>query len=148
MKPVMQRGKSDCLRACLASIFEIPWEEAPATEREEGQDEQGRIHSQHNSVNEWLKERGLVEWDIAGGKPPVLRRGMTIHKDGSKTPSNFVWPYPVAAHYVGAGPSPRGGGIAHAVVMCLGEIVHDPHPAQDMTIDRIDSIHVYIARLP
>jgi hypothetical protein len=144
----MQRGRSDCLRACLASIFEIPWEEAPATEREEGEDEQGRIVSQHNTVNAWLTARGLVEWQLTGGGDrPLLRRGETIHTDDSRTPANYVWPYPVAAHYVGAGASPRGDHISHAVVMFAGEIVHDPYPAQDMTIDRIESIYVYIARL-
>lgn len=41
----MQRGPSDCLRACLASIFEVPWEDAPATETPEDDD---RNVSQHN----------------------------------------------------------------------------------------------------
>jgi hypothetical protein len=146
MKPIMQRGSSDCLRACLASIFEIPWEDAPATEREESEDEHGRIVSQHNTVNDWLKARGLVEWAIRMEVNGVglLRRGEMIHKDGSRTPANRLWPYPVASHYVGGGESPRG--VEHAVVMFAGEIVHDPHPAQDMTIDRIESIHVYVAR--
>lgn len=148
MKPVMQRGSSDCLRACLASIFEVPWEDAPDTAREDGQDEQGRMVTQHNRVNEWLAARGLVEWQLdMDADPPVLRRGVMIHQDGTRTPANFVWPHPLATHYVGAGPSPRGDGIDHAVVMFCGEIVHDPHPAQDMTIDRIESIHVYVARL-
>lgn len=147
MIPVEQRGTSDCLRACLASVFEVAWEDAPDTAREEGQDDHGRVVSQHNTVNEWLKARGFVEWAIhkEQGDATLLRRGQTIHRDGSRTPADYVWPYPLAAHYVGGGESPRG--VGHAVVMFAGKIVHDPHPAGDMTIDRIDSIHVYVARL-
>lgn len=138
MKPVMQRTSNDCLRACIASIFEVPWEEAPDTEDHE---------TQHNAVNAWLKDRGLVEWQLdMSGEIPVLRRGVLIHDDGSRTPSDYLWPFPLATHYVGAGDSPRTSD-GHAVVMKLGKIVHDPHPAGDMTIDRITSIHVYVARL-
>src|SRR5438128_6207092 len=118
MKPVMQRTANDCLRACLASIFEVPWEEAPDTQSHE---------TQHNSVNAWLKERGLVEWQLnMDGENPVLRRGVLIQDDGTRVPSDYLWPFPLATYYVGGGDSPRGSGD-HAVVMKLGHIVHDPH---------------------
>jgi hypothetical protein len=80
------------------------------------------------------------------GENPVLRRGVLIHDDGTRVPSDYLWPFPLATYYVGGGDSPRGSGD-HAVVMKLGQIVHDPHPAGDMTIERITSIHVYVARL-
>lgn len=137
MIPVMQREDSDCLRCCLASIFEIPWEEAPDT----NPDRVG--FSQHNVVNDWLKARGLVEWQLDdSANPPVLRR-TTL--DGK--PDDRKWPYPLATHYIGSGPSPRDKDD-HCVVMKLGRIVHDPHPDQNMTIDRIERIYIYCARLP
>lgn len=148
MIPVDQREPNDCLRACIASIFEIPWEDAPACAIPVGMSDQDRTFSQHNIVNEWLKARGLVAWQIDDSGPkPCLRRGELVHEDRSRTPSDYVWPYPTATHYVGGGSSPRGGGKDHAVVMFAGKIVHDPHPDRDMTIDRIRSIHVYCARL-
>lgn len=141
MQPVMQRNEHDCLRACLASIFEVPWEDAPATTTPEDE------KPQHNLVNEWLKDRGLVEWSLYGEKERgPLRRGESVAQDGTRTPADFTWPSPPATHYVGAGPSPRGNGIHHAVVMFCGRIVHDPHHDRDMTIDRIESIHVYVRR--
>lgn len=146
MLPVDQRGPKDCLRACIASVFEIPWEDAPDTAFEEV-DQEGRARSQENVVNEWLKVRGLVAWRIDDSGPkPVLRRGELIHQDGSREPSDYVWPYPFATHCLGGGPSPRSD-TGHAVVMHLGKIVHDPHPDKDMTIDRITSLTVFCARL-
>jgi hypothetical protein len=147
MVPVDQRGDSDCLRACIASIFEVPYEDAPDTARPDGEiDEQGRATSQQNTVNEWLKQRGLIEWQLdMEADPPVLRRGVVHRRDGSTEPGDFTWPGPPVSYYVGSGTSPRG--VGHAVVMRFGSIVHDPHPAKDMTIDRIDAIHVYVARL-
>lgn len=150
MRPVMQRGDSDCLRACLASIFDVGYEDAPDTSRQPGQSDEDRNREQHNAVNDWLRDRGLVEWIITDEQPanggPVLRRGVHIRAGGGREPANFVWPYPTATRCVGSGPSPRGG-RDHAVVMYLGSIEHDPHPDQDMTIDRITTLHVYAARL-
>jgi hypothetical protein len=130
----MQREKSDCLRACIASVFEIDWEDAPDTTD---------LDNQHNILNEWLKERGLVEWSL-DALTNDLRRGITHHQDGTTSPANFMWPYPPVAYYVGGGESARG--VDHAVVMHGGEIVHDPHPDQDMTIDRIRTISVFVRR--
>ena len=137
MIPVMQRSDSDCLRCCLASIFEVDYDDAPDTTPESSSE------SQHNRVNRWLEERGLVEWGLDdSANPPVLRRGTL---DGK--PNDRQWPYPLATHYIGCGPSPRNEDY-HCVVMRLGRIVHDPHPDQNMTIDRIKHIYVYLARLP
>jgi hypothetical protein len=145
MKPVDQREAKDCLRCCIASIFEIPWGDAPDTALAFLNGDERGI-GQHNTVNEWLKERGLVEWQIdTSGPNPCLRRGEAVARDGSHTLADYMWPYPAAAHYVGGGAGPRG--VGHSVVMFAGQIVHDPHPDRDMTVDRITSIHVYCARL-
>jgi hypothetical protein len=147
MKPVDQRGPNDCLRAAIASVFEIAYEDAPDCAIPLGMSDDDRSFSQHNIVSEWLKARGLVEWQINGSGPnPCLRRGELVHSDGTREPADYNWPYPMATHYIGGGTSPRGRG--HSVVMFCGKIIHDPHPDKDMTIDRITSIHVYCARLP
>jgi hypothetical protein len=147
--PVDQRESNDCLRACIASIFEIPWEDAPDTGRPVREEELGRAASQHNVVNEWMKDRRLVAWTIEMQPEdrPVLRRGVRIERDGTRIPADYVWPYPMATHCIGGGESPRGYEKHHAVVMHLGKIVHDPHPDRDMTIDRISSLTVICARL-
>jgi hypothetical protein len=147
MIAVDQHESSDCLRACIASIFEIPWEDAPDTAPPPGIELTDRSWSQHNIVNKWLKARGLVHWTLEC-KPddrPVLRRGQRTLPDGATEPSDFMWPYPMATHYVGGGTSPRG--VDHSVVMFAGKIVHDPNSARDMGIEAITSITVYCARL-
>jgi len=143
--PVDQRGASDCLRACIASIFEIPWEDAPDTAPPPSVDD--RSWSQHNIVVAWCKERGVVPWTLEA-KPedrPVLRRGRQIDSEGNERPADFVWPFPFATHYVGGGKGPRG--VEHCVVMRQGKVVHDPHPNRDTTIEHIDSITLFVARL-
>ena len=147
MIPVDQRESDDCLRACIASVFEIPWEDAPDTGA--GCRVETRAHNQHNVVVEWLKARGLTHWmiEMQPADAPVLRRGIRCLEDGSREPADFVWPSPPVSYYLGGGPSPRDPAKDHAVVMYGGRIVHDPNPARDMTIDRIRSITVFIALL-
>lgn len=36
---------------------------------------------------------------------------------------------PVGIHYLAYGPAPRG--VRHAVIMCDGNLAHDPHPSRD-----------------
>lgn len=146
--PVFQRGTHDCVRACLASIFEVRWEDAPATDYlEPGWTARDRAAYQSNVVNEWLRARGLIEWSIdSTWDPPVLRRGIEI-VNGDRRPSDEIAPTPWSSHHLGSGPSPRGFGMWHTVVMYGGRIVHDPHSAGDMTIGRIHAISIFVARV-
>jgi len=87
MKPIDQRGANDCLRACIASIFEIAYEDAPDCAIPLGISDQDRAFSQHNIVNEWLKARDLVECQLDDSGPaPVLRRGMHVSKGDTSEP--------------------------------------------------------------
>jgi hypothetical protein len=57
MTPVMQQTSSDCTRACLASIFDLPLEDVPPLN---GFDEE----EYHRLKREFLSARGLALIDI------------------------------------------------------------------------------------
>lgn len=112
MKPVDQavlhdaaRGiRGDCFRACLASILELPLEAVV----EMGHDPEAWRHH----TNEWLALMGLFYSDLRADDP--MCEGL-LH---------------ASPYHVIAGPSPRGGGVLHAVVGYRGAIEHDPHPSR------------------
>ena len=123
MKPVDQtilhdpeNGKhGDCMRACVASVLELPIEEVPHFTDGDREDWiKGYLRFLHD--HEWLLYgRGGI-----GGPHPE------IGKDEC--------PY-----YFAIGPSPRKGSHNHMVVCHKGEVVHDPHP--DKTF--LDDITVF-----
>lgn len=129
MKPVMQEGTDDCLRACLASILELPLHEVVDTSPPPGEIEGQSSWSQWNLVNGWLRERGWALWRIDGDHLKMMHT-----MAGPR-----LWPNPPGP-YIGSGESPRGG--FHAVVMHLGEIVHDPHPKGGLPLSSIVMIEV------
>lgn len=129
--------QGNCLQACLASIFELPLADVVDTTPPPGDD--GAFWSQHNAVQKWLEPRGYWTWTIDGKLAP--KRATRHLEDGTTEPADYLWPYP-PGWYIGGGDSPRG--VAHVVVMRAGHVVHDPHPARDMTIDHIDSIIVLV----
>lgn len=114
MKPVDQRNDYDCLRACIASIFELAYEDVPqfgesaiGTERE--------ALAQDDEFIAWLAERGLAYQDV-------------FHPRDEANAQRLPWGY-----CVGAGKSPRGD-FHHATVWDARQwparLVHDPHPSR------------------
>lgn len=112
MKPVDQtilhdpeNGQvGDCMRACVASIFEFPIEEIPHFAIKEGQ-------------GGWIKSYLRFLHSI----------GWSVYSMSAKENSKHPLPEPGENDYYAAiGKSPRG--IYHMVVCHDGEIVHDPHP--------------------
>jgi hypothetical protein len=111
MKPVDQQVlhdaehgiRGDCFRACLASILELPPESVPMAFNPNGW---------RGVINAWLAPLGLFYFDIRADDP--MCEGL-LH---------------ASPYHIITGPSPRGGGVRHAVVGHRGVIEHDPHPTR------------------
>lgn len=121
----------DCLRACIASIWEVKVGLVPHFM---AIDKLARFHWTY-SLDQWLAPQGLwyCEW-------PIEPRVWNV----------FV---PMQGIYVvGAGGSPRFPGRKHAVVVRLdrahGEmIVHDPHPSREgLAGGRVETIGMFMSR--
>lgn len=103
--PNQQHG--DCMRACIASLFDLPIAEVPHFLR----DADGSPIKFWDGVFDFCEARGF---DYNPQHKSHVNQ-LADHMDGY--------------HIIG-GPSPRGGGILHAVVGRNGEIVFDPHPSK------------------
>lgn len=141
MKPVDQRSQSDCLRCCVASIFELPYEAVPYfgpeyEPTEEITKEQAGV-DQDNGLMRWLSEFGLSHIHVPN--PKIVLMG----KSGSAwSPWGFC---------IGEGKSPRGD-WDHAVVYHarrgLIELIHDPHPSRAGLDGEPDSFICFFADNP
>jgi hypothetical protein len=105
MRPVDQTrfGSPDgnCFAACVASLLEIPLEEAP---------DLMKLPDWYVAFEEWLRPRGLYPVGFScDGEPPG---------------------WALAGLHILSGGSPRGD-FLHSVVARGREIVHDPHPSRD-----------------
>lgn len=111
MKPVDQTitefKNGDCMRACIASIFELPLEEVPNFMRD-GPDD----FAEH--LNEWCDKMGLRAVDIRLDDPSQERETLK------------------GCYVIAVGKSPRAtkDWHRHAVVWLNGQMIHDPHPTQ------------------
>lgn len=103
--PGQQYG--DCMRACIASLLDSPIAEVPHFLREAEGDPVGFWEG----IYAFCEARGFDYSPVH----PVFDPAMARHVGGF--------------HTIG-GPSPRGGGILHAVVGKNGHIVFDPHPSK------------------
>jgi len=103
-----QTRSDNCLQTCLASILDVPIDEAPDTVR-------------MPPYRRWTdqKWRAITEWAGMRGRKAVFtdassrRRVRALEESGE--------------YYIATGPS--GNGEFHCVVMRHGEIVHDPSGA-------------------
>jgi hypothetical protein len=115
MKFVEQRSDDDCLRAALASVLDLAYEDVPENVR--AGDEQ------HNRMQAFLSGRGLVAWTFGlhGVTDPQLMFG---HE---KIPYHL---HPTGYWLASVG-SPRNEDD-HGVVMRGSHIVWDPHPQRGL----------------
>lgn len=119
MKPVDQATASDCLRACIASVFELPLDEVPYFGHAEEGTKRAGIE-QDSDLREWLAERGLELQHVTN--PDAVLEG------GAKS-AGMPWGYCVAG-----GKSPRGD-WGHSIVYDwrdgTAKLAHDPHASRD-----------------
>jgi len=126
-----EQPMGDCLRACVASIFELKVGLVPHFM---AIDRLAKFHWTY-SLDQWLAPQGLwyCEWPI---EPRVW--SVFVPMDG--------------IYVVGSGRSPRFLEARHAVVMRLDRIhgatiAHDPHPSRDgLQGGRIETIGMFLSR--
>lgn len=94
----------DCMRACIASILDLPREEVPHFAQLDAQGE----------GNFWLM---LAEFCRSRGYSFVTVRGQVVWAEDD-------------IYHVISGPSPRIKGGFHAIVGRNGRPFHDPHPSR------------------
>jgi hypothetical protein len=130
MKPIYQLTNSDCMRACVASIFELPLKRVPFFGESAIKDIKNRNAMTHKERSRaalqqaddfaaWLKAHGL---DVEYISDPdwAIKRGAKA--------ARLPW-----GLCIGGGRSPRGP-WDHATVWDAADwtnrkMVHDPHPS-------------------
>lgn len=132
----VQRG--DCLTACIASLFELPIDDVPFFVD---------MENWWGEYNNWLHDRGLqlgqVRLSTVDDDPTRLNghptEGIywiaTVKSPRSKARCNGCKGTGQSQHEEGpCGWCGESGLVPslHAVVMCGGELVWDPHPQRDM----------------
>jgi len=124
-KPIIEQG--DCFQACLASILEIPYEQAFSCVYGYDKPKEGELFEKqpwYVDFNKWLEQYGLasiyLEW-----KPtiPAVTSLLGFHIAEVKS-------------------STLKNGDTHAVVIHNGDLVHDPNPKSKVNGD--DLLGVYL----
>lgn len=120
MQQVEQRYDYDCMTACIASVFEVPYEEAPVLADPETCEP---VEQWLRVMTLWMHERGVHPWHVGlwGQEKPYL-------KWGSK---EIEWHFAPSGFWLGGVKSPRYDGL-HCVVMFGQRVVWDPHPQREM----------------
>lgn len=113
MKPVMQtrfgEGKGNCFQAAVASLMEIPLEDAPDVWKN------GPTTNWVDVVTSWAKAMGLMWYET----------------DAKESGACYLLGCTPGFRFILSGVSPRG--LRHAVVAEMGRdwqpiVIHDPHP--------------------
>ena len=130
MIPVMQTiydfEHGDCMRACIASIFELPIEKVTNFQ------EDGPEYFEEK-LKDWEKQYGLLSVDVAC---KTLEEYKALLKD---------------CYVITNGESPRAADPEknrHAVVWFNGEMVHDPHPDQTGIVGLPSYVTIFIVKDP
>lgn len=125
-KPISEQG--NCFQACLASVLEIPLEQAFDCIPFDSNPKATRFEQQHWYVafNKWLEQFGLgsiyLEWKpITPAVTPLL--GYHIAELKSSTLKN---------------------GESHCVVIHDGDLAHDPNPNSKVNSDDLLGIYLLV----
>ncbi len=103
---ILNLKNGDCMRACMASIFELPLKKV--TNFMKAGPDKFSFH-----LDAWLNKRGLHSFDLTWDSPEDVEWGVVL-KD---------------TYVISCGDSPRGkNGEQHACVYYNGKMVHDPWP--------------------
>jgi len=137
MKPIDQsiiHGNGlagDCLRACVASIFEIPIEEIPHfCDRHLDEKITNENHC-FTRINKWLSEKfGMSYLEVEFGNFGTY----LIEKYGG--------------YYIATGPTDRfNGDVLHCVIYNGDKMIHDPHPSKS-GLKTVYNIGIFILNDP
>ncbi len=127
MKPVMQTvinnfRTGDCMRACVASIFEFDIETVPNFMRK-GKDKYIEFFQL------WCVKLGISPLDVAFNESDDTK----FIKD---------------CYMIAVGTSPRNKDYSHGVVWLNGKCVHDPHPKGNGLSGKPKTFTVFILQNP
>jgi hypothetical protein len=129
VKPVHQliidQGRGDCWRACIASILELPIEEVPNFRETE--------KTNFRAIEEWFQARGLALLNLYPKFVPEEKQGKIGADDLVR------WDYICGAYAIASLPSQMFPGSLHAVVVRFQPsvehpgavslvVAHDPNP--------------------
>jgi hypothetical protein len=103
-----EKGRGNCMSACIASILNLPIEEVIDTASDEVRD--GGFWE---PIYQWLQSRGFKALSVAPNSPLLNNK-----------------------YSIGIGTSPRGK-FNHSVVCKNGRMVFDPHPSDDGVVRMI-----------
>ena len=132
MKPVDQLTDSDCLRASIASIFEMKLEEVPYFGYSAHGTERAALQ-QDTDVRNWLEGIGL--------EASHIQNPDAVFEAGGKS-ARMPWGY-----CVGNGKSPRGDWHHSTVYLAtrgMFSIAHDPHSSRDGLRGRPDDFTCFL----
>ena len=118
MIPVTQKIVSpvngDCLRAAMASLFDVELEDAPDFQSASGAHERGKM------IQTFVESQ-------KGGKYRYLGQDIANHESLMK-----LWLRNVEGFAVAIVPSKNFEAVYHAVIMDMtGQVVHDPTPVEE-----------------
>jgi len=118
--PVEQRFSFDCMTACIASIFECSWEDAPLLC---DPDTNEPVDQWLREMTLWMRAHGMNPWHfgIWGDEKPYLKFGS----------SEIRYVFRPPCYWLGGVKSSRYDG-EHCVVMYADEVLWDPHPQREM----------------
>jgi len=107
--------RGDCLRACVASVFELPIGEVPHFVAQE---------DWWGALNGWVEARGF-------------RLGSAFHTFEDDDPTSLYAHPSEGIYWIATVKSPRlvredGEPGLHCIVMCGGRVAWDPHPQRKL----------------
>ena len=133
------KGYGDCMRACLASLLELPLSKVPHLRKLQTEGKPW-----FPAFFKFLKAHG---YEYVGSFEPYYVCCNRLGPDFGK-PVVYNWADldtrcpGVKGFYMAGGPSPRGAVGGHAVIVDgLGGLQHDPHPSR-AGVPRIDNIYM------
>lgn len=134
MTPVKMETTSDCFRACLASMLNVPLDEVLPLDRHVPA---GNLLSADalTLLQDWMLERGLY---------PIFLPIIAEHMPNALNQLNYRFP---DIHVMLSGMTRKG--VIHAVLVKEGTVVHDPAPVGqgDLEPFPISGGHVFQAFL-
>lgn len=122
----------DCVKCCVASILELPYEDVPHFVNREVNDADGKPLDWYSGVNHWLRERGyplwLHTWRHHKTSTEVFaereRRGL---QPGEPMPANAnKFPDPIGGYWIASVISENFEDSTHAIVMLNDQVAFDP----------------------
>lgn len=167
MRPVPQRIVAsggdgvlpgDCVKCCVASILELPYEDVPHFVAREVRDADGKPLEWDQGINHWLRERGYplhyMVWrhHKTAGEVFAERERLGL-QPGQSMPATLMYqtstfPDRIDGYWIASVISENFEDSTHAIVMHDREVVFDPSTKQRRTPYAFIGWGVFVATEP